>query len=292
MKNLFLIALLTFTLGTSSLADNPKRTEVALTEINPDAQVNPTIITTKPTTPRPDDATLSKLRFRLGESIVFHAFHETWVSRVNVGSCTMSIGKDLHHINGFWAVYFKLTAKSAKWFERLYPIKDVVEGFFEVDTNRTIFLRLDKREHSYYQTMDIVFDYQKNIVFEKDSTKGKVKYHQYQLTQDVVDAYSIIYLIRKKDLIKDAMIDYTIYSGGKTHEMDATVLEDKALVTLNKKPFETFRVKLLTKVEGALEQKGGIFIHFLKDAWQTPIYIAADVKIGKFVLEADKSALP
>ena len=289
MKVLLLMAMFLLTTYSPMLG---KEKETPLEEINITEKVDPKIITTIANIPKPGEEILNKYRFKLGENIVFHAFHETWISRIHVGTCTMSVGKDLMHINNHWAIYFKLTAQSAKWYEKLYPIKDIVEGFFELDTNRTIFLRMDKQERSYFQTMDILFDYQKNIVFEKDFTKGKLKYRQYKLIKDTIDAYSTIFLIRRRDLKAINPIDYTVYSGGNTYDLGAEVVEERAKIKLYNKEFETIKVKLLTKITGAMEQRGGIFVYFLKDSLQTPIYIDANIKIGRIVLEADKATLP
>lgn len=233
-----------------------------------------------PTEPRPD---LSKLPFKVPETLKFDVFHQTLVSRVLGGHCYMKI-LDLVKVEGRWALHFKLEAMSAEWYHWVIVLKEEIEGFIDVETGQTHFLKIDKREGSYRQTKTVAFDYKNKRILEKDVTKKETVYHQYRLDHNVIDSYSVLFLIRRTDLNNTKEIAYQVYSNGKVYDLK-TLVHGATTVKMRGKEYETNKVEVLSKVQGALEQKKGIFMHFSKDHLQLPILSEADVKVGVFAVE-------
>ncbi len=223
--------------------------------------------------------------YYVGEEIKFRAYHETAISKVLAGHCAMKI-KELRKVAGRWAMKFRLEATSAEWYDWAFVLKDYVEGYFDIDKNQTLFLDLNKKENDYRQSKQIEFNYSERMIIERDDTNGKKKYKQYVLPKEVVDAYSIVFLIRRYDLNGSNDINYNIYADGKVYALSARV-EGHPEIEHHGKRVATHKVKVLTKVQGALEQRGGIFVYFTKDKFKKPIRVEGDVKIGQFVLEME-----
>jgi hypothetical protein len=230
--------------------------------------------------PVPD---LSKLPFKIPEIIKFDVFHETMFSRVLGGHCYMRI-LGVVKVEGRWALHFKLEAVSAEWYHWIIVLKEDIEGFIDIETSQTYFLKIDKQEGTYRQTKTVAFDYKNHRILEKDITTKEVAYHQYRLDQNVIDSYSVLFLIRRTDLNKTKEIAYQVYSNGKVYDLKTTILGSKSVEARGRK-FETNRVEVLSKVQGALEQKKGIFMYFTKGLSQFPVLSQADVKVGVFSVE-------
>jgi hypothetical protein len=235
-------------------------------------------------------ATIKNLPFQVGEDIRFRAYHQTMLSKVLAGHTSMKI-LDLKKVAGRWALGFRLEATSADWYEWAFTLRDYVQGYFDIDNNQTLYLDLNKHENSYRQSQQIEFNYNEKIIVERDTTNKRVKFKQFRLPNEVVDAYSIVYLIRRYNLADGKDINYKIYADGKVYELAAKVEGIAKIDHLGKK-IPTYKVKVLTQVQGALEQRGGLFIYFSKDAAKIPIRIQGDVKIGKFILEIDDVKKP
>ncbi|MEZ4742459.1 MAG: DUF3108 domain-containing protein [Bdellovibrionota bacterium] len=228
---------------------------------------------------------LSKLPFQIPELVSMDAYHETFMSRILGGHCHAAIEK-LVKIQGRWALKFALRAKSADWYKWIIVIKENIEGYFDLESGKTLYLNVDKQEGSYHQRKTVLFDYDNRRVVEKESEGDtKIHYRQYELDEYVVDSYSILFLIRRQNLFRTKDIFYNIYSNGKVYHLKASVLGQKNIELSNKK-IKTHKVEILTKVEGALAQRKGIFMYFSADKGQLPLYSEADVKVGAFTLEA------
>ncbi|MBI2602199.1 MAG: DUF3108 domain-containing protein [Deltaproteobacteria bacterium] len=233
--------------------------------------------------PTPNLSDKKRYPFELGEKYEYKVYHRTFMSNVLIGKCLMETG-DLKKIDGRWAVSFKLAAISADWYKWVLVIKDSAEGYFDLESNETLFLEVNKRENKYRSSNQVYFDTKKNTITEKDITEDSPKFKKYQIPDDILDAYSIVYLIRKQDLNTVKEIRYNIYSHGKVYPYYSKVL-GKYKINLNGKLYDTFKVQVLTKIVGALEQKGGIFVFFSADERKIPMKIKADVKVGHFVAD-------
>jgi len=256
-----------------------KLTELKLGDIEPEIIV----VDPKPGEPLPD---LSKLPYSVPELITFDAYHETFMSKILGGHCYLGIEK-IVKINGKWALKFFLRANSAKWYDWIIIIKEDIEGYFDLETGKTLYLSIKKREGSYRQEKTVLFDYPNKRIVEKDVTKNSTTYRQFSLDETVVDSYSILFLIRRKNLNTEKNIFYKIYSNGKVYDLKTKVLGPKK-IHMKKLDYDTNRVEVLTKVEGALEQKKGIFMHYTTGRKQYPLMTEADVKVGRFTLEMVK----
>jgi hypothetical protein len=250
--------------------------ELKLGDIEPKVDIRQAL----PTEAKPD---LSKLPFKIPEIIKFDVYHETLVSRVLGGHCYMKI-LDLVKVEGRWALHFKLEAVSAEWYHWIIVLKEDIEGFIDLETSQTHFLKIDKQEGSYRQTKTVAFDYKNHRILEKDVTKKETVFHQYRLDQNVIDSYSVLFLIRRTNLNNTKEIAYQVYSNGKVYDLKTVIHGSKSIEARGKK-YDTNRVEVLSKVQGALEQKKGIFMYFTKGLTQYPVFSQADVKVGVFSVE-------
>lgn len=225
------------------------------------------------------------LPFQPDEEILFDAYHKTPISRVLAGHCRMKLGQ-IKEVSGKWVMPFTLEAVSADWYKWVFVLKNTISGYFDLSSGKTIWLDEEKKEQSYLLSKIIAFDYEKGQVMERYTNKNKVtKYQQFKLQTEVVDTYSIVYLIRRGDLSKNKNIRYDVYDDGSIYALHAEVVSEES-IRVQQNTYDTYKVKLLTKVTGALEQKGGIYVYFTKDKFKKPVLVEGDVAIGIFSLEA------
>lgn len=230
---------------------------------------------------------LQKNHFPLDETLVFNAYHVTVVSKVLAGHCylrTLNLGKMANRL----VVRYQMDAISATWYSWFFVIKNHVSGYFDLETQHAYYLRINKTENTYTQLKTIQFDYAKMQIIEKSITKGKLKYQQYLAPQKLFDAYSSLFLVRNGLFEPGRMITYPVYANGEIHTLNAKVLDQRQIEIENKR-YNVFKVEIVTRFEGSMEQAGGIFVYFTTDSYHVPILIEADVKVGKFVLEIANS---
>lgn len=220
---------------------------------------------------------------RPGENFVFDVYHQSFFHRVLIGHCYMELG-EVRYLDGRWAVRFRLAAESASWYSSILQIQNDIRGYFDLATNDTLFLTMKKRENTYEQDKIVEFDYRRRQIIEKELTADKTIYQQYNLEPGLIDAYSIVYLIRRRHLGKNAKIHYNIYSNGKVYPHHASV-RGLFEIDFHDTKRRAYKVEIITKVEGALEQKGGIFVYFANDRLKAPLWVKADVAVGEFFVE-------
>ncbi len=237
-------------------------------------------------TPNRFDSILNKKPFTENETLVYNAYHITMVSRILAGHCYMRTFK-LGVKDNRPLLHFQMDAISAEWYSWFFVIKDRVVGYFDIEEHYTYFLNILLEENTYNQNKTIVFDHNKHHVIEKSITKGRLKYHQYHTGEKLLDPYSFIYHIRSMEFKSGKVLQYPVYASGKKYILDATILDEEK-VTIHDREYPTYKVVLNTKLQGSMEQAGGIFIYFTKDKYRIPVKVEADVKVGRFVLELVK----
>ena len=241
-------------------------------------------------TPSQDEIDPNLHPYKKKESLDFDVYHMTMLTRIFCGSAKIAT-EGLYTIWKKPALAFKIQATSAKWYEWIVKIDDSVSGYFDLETNKTISIELKKREGTYTQDMYVLFDYrnpkQETIrVVENNVTK---EYDIPQTQNTLIDPYSIIFLIRRV-LNKKKTIVYNIYDDGFIYTFQADVT-DEARVKLHGHTIDALKVRILTKVSGAMEQKSGIFVYFTKTPNRVPFLVEGDVKVGSFRLELKKDQL-
>lgn len=202
-------------------------------------------------------------------------------------------------VNGVAAYHFVLTAKSTRFIDRIYKVRDRIEGFVDTEMTGSMLYKKKQREGSVKKDVLVVFDADSNQARYYKS--GKI-HKELPISVGTFDPLSAFYYSRVLDLKANSVIQKPVSDGkrwviGKVH-----VVRREIIALANGDTYDTYLI------EPDLSHVGGVF-EKSKDAklqlWVTadkrriPVRIKSAVSIGSFtgelvaaqgLTDADRSA--
>ncbi len=202
-------------------------------------------------------------------------------------------------VNGVAAYHFVLTAKSTRFIDRIYKVRDRIEGFVDTEMTGSMLYKKKQREGSVKKDVLVVFDADSNQARYYKS--GKI-HKELPISVGTFDPLSAFYYSRVLDLKANSVIQKPVSDGkrwviGKVH-----VVRREIIALANGDTYDTYLI------EPDLSHVGGVF-EKSKDAklqlWVTadkrriPVRIKSAVPIGSFtgelvaaqgLTDADRSA--
>ena len=185
------------------------------------------------------------------------------------------------NINGEPALHFLYTAKTSKFVDAFYKVRDRIESYANLDMTRSL---LYKKNHEGKSTKDIVveFDWEKKEARYID--KGSVT-DSVQISDNTFDPLSVFYAFR-------------IGQPDSNNEIVVNVADGKRLIKGTGKIVKKQKIRVSGKtyntllVEPELEGVGGVFkkakdsklkIWVTDDKKRIPVRIKSRVTVGSFV---------
>jgi hypothetical protein len=224
----------------------------------------------------PGIAMSKDLGFGPGEKLTFKV---RW-SFVTAAKVTLEI-LPCEYINGEPALHFLYTAKTSKFVDAFYKVRDRIESYTNLDMTRSL---LYKKRHEGKSTKDIevVFDWDKKEARYID--KGSVT-DSVQICENTFDPLSVFYAFR-------------IGQPNSNNEIIVDVADGKRLIKGTGKIIKKQKIRVSGKsyntllVEPELEGVGGVFkkakdsklkIWVTDDEKRIPVRIKSKVTVGSFV---------
>lgn len=192
---------------------------------------------------------------------------------------------------GVPARYFKATATSAKWIENIYPVRDIIEAWTNMDVAHSLRYKKDQNEGSYHKKVDLVFDKKTNYTHRY--SRGK---YSKSLAQpvDVFDPMSILFHFRKHELFEGMHFKANVTDGKKSVVSEAFV-EKTENVETDLGEFRCYKVRLDVKhLSGVFNKSKDASLHvwFTADERRIPVRVKSKVAVGHFSMELVKYRPP
>ena len=181
------------------------------------------------------------------------------------------------------AFHFMARLISAKYFEGIYRLDDVVETFLAKDEMLPIKYSLVQRESK--QSVDDLqlFDHQENKTFYyyRRDKKGKIKEEQQEqyIPAYFQDSFSGLMFARGLPMKVGDYYEFPIVTRSKMWITKVWV-EREEKVTVLEQTIPALRIRAETHYPGVLEKKGDILFWFSNDERRLLLKFAAKVKIG------------
>ena len=189
----------------------------------------------------------------------------------SVGSCTLKIDKDKNN-----QYQMNIVTKTTNLAKILYPYTDQIK--LTVDSSYSL---LSMEQVISNQKQKLKFEINQN---EKVILKNGQKLNFY--ADSLFSPYSLIYLLRKKDLKVNNQYFYKILSSKKIKDILLKVLKIETV----KVPYGTFEclsIKPITK-KNTIKNDGELELWYTNDINQIPIKVKLNTKIGTFIMKLKK----
>jgi hypothetical protein len=222
----------------------------------------------------------NRLPFQPGERLTYAL---KWTV-IPAGKAVLEV-RPLTSVNGVPAYHFVLTAKSTPFIDRIYKVRDRIEGFVDTEMTGSMLYKKKQREGPVSKDVLVVFDTASNQTRYYKS--GKIR-KELSISVGTFDPLSAFYYSRSLDFKENSVIQKPVSDGkrwviGKAHVVRRETIELGSGAT-----YDTFLM------EPDLSHVGGVF-EKSKDAklqlWVTadrrriPVKIKSAVVVGSFTGE-------
>ncbi len=214
--------------------------------------------------------------FQPGEKLVFAL---KWVS-IPAGQAVLQV-EPFTTINGIKAYHFVMTAKTNKFVDFFYKVRDRIDAYADFKMDHSVFFKKRQKEGSYKKKSTINFDWEKQQVTYSGAKK---KRKPIPLMPGSFDPLSAFYFIRMMDLKGEKCIKRPVTDGKKNVVGVVNVISRQNL-KVNGKNYDTFLV------EPELKHIGGVFkksreanlqLWITAGARHIPVKIKSKVVVGTF----------
>lgn len=235
-----------------------------------------------------------QLPFQPGERLTYEL---KWTV-IPAGQAVLEV-QPMTSVNGVAAYHFVLTAKSTRFIDRIYKVRDRIEGFADTEMTGSMLYKKKQREGSVKKDVLVVFDADSNQARYYKS--GKI-HKELPISVGTFDPLSAFYYSRVLDLKANSVIQKPVSDGkrwviGKVH-----VVRRETIALDNGDTYDTYLMEPdLSHVGGVFEKSkdAKLQLWITADRRRIPVRIKSAVAIGSFtgelvaaqgLTDADRSA--
>ena len=175
----------------------------------------------------------TRLPFQPGEKLTFEL---KW-TMVPAGQATLEV-KPIKQVDGNDAYHFRLSARTNRFVDAFYKVRDRIDGYTDMDITRSVFYAKRQREDKTQKNVVVRFDWNSQSAeyteFLKRAKKGPVA-----LMPGAFDPLSIFYYTRKQSLQVGEELQRPVTDGKKCVLGKAKILR-REKITVPAGEFDTF----------------------------------------------------
>jgi hypothetical protein len=222
----------------------------------------------------------SRLPFQPGERLTYAL---KWTV-IPAGKAVLEV-HPMTAINGVPAYHFVLTAKSTPFIDRIYKVRDRIEGFVDTAMTGSMLYKKKQREGSVKKDVLVVFDADSNQARYYKS--GKIR-KELPISVGTFDPLSAFYYTRSLELQENSVIQKPVSDGKRWIIGKAHVVRRETITLDGGDTYDTFLVEPdLSHVGGVFEKSkdAKLQLWVTADQHRIPVRIRSAVVIGSFTGE-------
>ena len=219
--------------------------------------------------------------FQPGEKLVFEL---KWTV-VPAGEASLEV-MPFKKINGQDAYHFVLTAKTNRFLDRIYKVRDRIDGYTDLDITRSVFYSKRQREGNTKKNVVVKFDWDAQTA-EYTEYKKQAKKRSIKLMPGALDPLSIFYHTRMLPLQDGEKMQRPVTDGKKCVMGEAKIVR-REKIKVPAGEFDTFlMVPDLKHVGGVFKKSKNatIEIWVSADKRRLPVRLRSEVIVGSFTGE-------
>lgn len=226
------------------------------------------------------------LTFMPGEKLTFLLRWEF----VPAGTATLTV-EPMGEVDGEPAFHFSMKAKSNKFLDLFYKVRDRIDSYTDVSMSRSLHFKKKQREGKTKRDVTVTFDWENQLA--QYENKGKKK-DPVDILPGTFDPLGIFYFVRSSRLETDQTLERPV-SDGKKCVIGIGRIVKKETITVPAGTFDTFLLEPdLKNVGGVFERSkdANIRIWVTADGNHMPVKIQSKVVVGRFMGELTEFHLP
>lgn len=226
----------------------------------------------------PVEAGERDIPFRPGERLTFQV---RWAF-IRAGEGVLEI-HPMTDVNGIPAYHFSFTAKTSRFADAFYKVRDRIDGYADKGMTRSLHFtkRQDGKRH---RRVEVYFDLDNHEVRYTDINEAR---KPISITPNSFDILSVFYAFRLYELREGLVLQLPVTDGKKSIQALATV-KKRETIYVRGEYYDTFLVEPDMKdIGGVFDKKRGstLKIWVTADGTSTPVKIESEVVVGSFVAE-------
>ena len=185
-------------------------------------------------------------------------------------------------VDGVPSYHFAAKAKSNRFVDTFYKVRDHVEGFVDLGMDHSLLYKKKQREGSHRRDIVVRFDWKNRTAQYFNFRKAK---DPIPILPGTFDPISAFYFVRLFDL-KEGMVIERPITDGKKNVIGRVAVVKREIVAIGEKRYDTFLLK------PELEHVGGVFeksddaeirLWVTADSNRLLVRIESEVIVGSFV---------
>lgn len=207
--------------------------------------------------------------FKVGEKLTFAI---KW-GIITAGYATLEVRK-ISKINGRKVYHIVSCARSARFFDNFYKVRDKTESFVDVESICTWRFIKELNEGKYHTKKETIYDQRNHTA----TIKGKTN----KIPPFVQDILSALYYLRTQNIKLGEDYDIDVNTDGKNWSLEVKASKAEIIKTKAGR-FKTICVEPFLKEEGIFKQKGRLWIWVTDDVKKMPVLMESKILIGSIV---------
>jgi hypothetical protein len=176
------------------------------------------------------------------------------------------------------------TAKTTKFFDRLYKVRDVIEIEFYRDDFQSYRYHKTLREGGYRQNRINLYypelGYSIYMKKDKDATKWTEK--KYEIPVPSHDIFTTFFRIRSLEFAVGDTLESTVTEDGKINTIDIVIHKTKKMPTIFGE-IDCYELEpVLRGTDSIFKSSGAIYIYLTADEYKIPVLLESEVIFGSF----------
>jgi hypothetical protein len=197
-------------------------------------------------------------------------------SKLSVGRARLELGEVKEH-RGHRSMSILSRAKSAKWMDSVYKVRDEVESVMDLDRLHSLRFSKRLREGKYRADMTAEFLHEEGLARYEDGSEQELM----PGSQDILTA--LLY-IRSFPLEVGMRVHIPIHDGKKSYPLRVAVLARERVTTVLGE-FECLVLEPSLESGGLFKSEGRMQIYLSDDERRLPVKLKAKAPVGAFTSE-------
>ncbi len=237
------------------------------------------------------DREISNHAFRVGEKLTFNIRY----GFIKAGEATMEVREKILLNDSIPAYHIVTTARSAKFFDAFYKVRDEVETFLDVKGLFSWKFNKKLREGGY--KFDLLVEYDQS---HGRASVHRIRYHnktpleirkESKFVMDVpvyvLDVLGAFYYVRTQRLEVGEPIYMANHDNKRVYELKV-IIQKRERVEVSAGEFNCILVKPVLQGDSIFKQKGELWIWLTDDEYKIPVKMKSKVAVGSISTELKK----
>lgn len=183
--------------------------------------------------------------------------------------------KERLELDGRQVYHVQAEGVSTDLLAKLYPIRDVLHSYLDVQTLQPVRFEKSQREGHYRAEEVVTFDYLR-LVAQYESLlhpERRDRTKTVPIPADLHDLISAFYWLRRQPLEPGRPLVVNIYSDEKVYPTEMLPIKGVRLELRKRGTFEAVLVEPKPKFKGIMVKRGRLWVYLSADAHRLPLYV-------------------